>query len=394
MNVGYVATMVLVTVAMVLSAVPLRRPRPVGVFTWLVTDLANESPSLAFGYLLLCSFPALVESDGRAAALPWFALACASFLLTPVLVHRAALARPVLEKALGEALGPLDDEGGQGWRRRLPWLRIAVAPLPVLPWGVRRRRGLRYGPHRRHRLDVYTGAGAGTATTARPVLIHLHGGAFRSGRKSLYARPLLHAFARHGWVCVSPSYRLRPASYSDMLADVHAVIAWVRRHAGEFGADRDLVVLAGSSAGAHLAVTAALTGHANDLASPMVDTTVAAVIGLYGYYGPADRHGPPSQPSAYAHTAAPPVMIVHGAQDTLVPPGLHLDLVAALRATSTNPVVHAELPGAQHSFDLLHSWRFEQVIDAIWSFTTWVIKARATSSGDTHPSGRDGAEAP
>jgi hypothetical protein len=46
--------------------------------------------------------------------------------------------------------------------------------------------------------------------------------------------------------------------------------------------------------------------------------------------------------------------------------------VGHLGAVSSNPVVYAELPGAQHSFDLFHSVRFETVIDAIEAFAAWV----------------------
>jgi hypothetical protein len=44
-----------------------------------------------------------------------------------------------------------------------------------------------------------------------------------------------------------------------------------------------------------------------------------------------------------------------------------------LRSRSTEPVVYAELPGGQHSFDLYHSIRFETVVDGIEAFAAWVI---------------------
>ncbi|WP_051750758.1 alpha/beta hydrolase, partial [Phycicoccus jejuensis] len=362
-----------------LSAVPVRRPPALGVATWAVTDLVNESPPFALGYLLLASIPPLLDDHGRTSALPWLAVGGTSMLLSPILLRRASLARGVLQTALRDTLGPVPAGIQDGWRRHLPWVRIVIAPLPILPAGVRCRRGQRYGPHRRHRLDIYSNRQIRSGR--RPVLIHLHGGGFRSGRKSLYARPMLHAFARHGWLCISASYRLRPASYADMLADAHTVVAWVKQHADDLGADPEVVILAGSSAGAHLAVTAALTPRTTSGA----DTTVAAAIGLYGYYGPVDRTGNnPSRPAAYAHPGAPPIMLVHGAQDTLVPAGLQTDLVARLRSISRNPVVYAELPGAQHTFDLLHSLRFELVIEALWDFAGWVrARARPTLSDPT-----------
>ena len=51
-----------------------------------------------------------------------------------------------------------------------------------------------------------------------------------------------------------------------------------------------------------------------------------------------------------------------------------------LRSVSTNPVVYAELPGAQHAFDLFPSLRFEMVVDAIEAFAAWV-RSREVRSG-------------
>jgi acetyl esterase/lipase len=214
----------------------------------------------------------------------------------------------------------------------------------------------------------------------------------------VYARPLLHAFARHGWICISASYRLRPATYGEMLTDVKRVVAWARQHAADFGADPSRIVLGGSSAGAHLAITAALTPHHRRFQPGFddVDTAVIAAFGLYGYYGPAQPTGPPSSPAAYANAAAPPVMIVHGAHDTLVPADSAEHLADTIRACTTTPVVYAELPGAQHTFDLLHSLRCELVIDALWSFCTWAAHDRPRITGPrcSHPAGSTSSTSP
>ena len=52
--------------------------------------------------------------------------------------------------------------------------------------------------------------------------------------------------------------------------------------------------------------------------------------------------------------------------------------VTGLRSASDGPVVYAELPGAQHTFDLFHSLRFESVVDGIQVFTAWVRSRAAT----------------
>lgn len=123
------------------------------------------------------------------------------------------------------------------------------------------------------------------------MLIHLHGGGFRlaPGRRSFYARRLLFRLARQGWVCISATYRL---GFPEELIDVKKVIAWTRAHAREHRGDPDRIVLAGSSFGAQLATLAGFT--INDPAFQPgfeeADTSVAAVVGLYGYYaGVASR---------------------------------------------------------------------------------------------------------
>jgi acetyl esterase/lipase len=107
-----------------------------------------------------------------------------------------------------------------------------------------------------------------------------------------------------------------------------------------------------------------------------VDTSILSGVGLYGYYGQlGGDEDPPTTPLAYLTPDAPPLFIVHGDQDTYTPvEGAHL-LVSRLRSTSTNPVAYAELHGAQHSFDMFHSIRFETVVDAIEAFAA-VVRAR------------------
>jgi acetyl esterase/lipase len=70
------------------------------------------------------------------------------------------------------------------------------------------------------------------------------------------------------------------------------VIAWVREHGHEYGADPAVVFVAGSSAGGHLAAMAALTPNdpAFQPGFEHADTSVTAATPLYGYYGPLDTN--------------------------------------------------------------------------------------------------------
>jgi acetyl esterase/lipase len=212
------------------------------------------------------------------------------------------------------------------------------------------------------------------------VLIHLHGGHFVRGRKSRESLPLIYRLASQGWVCISANYRLSPAvSFPEYLIDAKRMIAWLREHGGEYGADPSAVVMAGSSAGGHIAAMAALTPNdpAFQPGFEHTDTTVAAAVCLGAYLGPVGSgDGTPSAPSGYTSPDAPPFLVAHGDRDTVVCVDGARSFVAGLRSASRQPVVYLELSGAQHAFDLFHSIRFERVVDAIEAFAAWVIRAR------------------
>jgi acetyl esterase/lipase len=278
-----------------------------------------------------------------------------------VLRGRARGTGPVLERALDGGLGPgwrddVEAELGARLRRRPSLIRVLVAPISGRRRSVERIANIRYGPAGRgNLLDLYRDR---SDRSGRPVLVYLHGGAFRFGSKRLGARHLLYRLAGRGWLCVSANYSLiNTAGLADPPADVQRVIAWVGEHGPEYGADPKAVFIAGSSAGGHLASLAALSP--NDL---------AGVISLYGYYGPVALDGPPP----------PPWFVAHGDQDTLVVVDDARAFVEELRAASPNPVVYAELPGAQHGFDLFRSRRFDTVVDAIEAFAGWVTHERSS----------------
>ncbi|HEY1276189.1 MAG TPA: alpha/beta hydrolase [Thermoleophilaceae bacterium] len=377
--VGFLITAGLVALAMAASLWPPSRSGLLGPASWFVSALPNESPFLALYWLGASTLLAFSGGDLHGAPV-WVALglAAASFAGTPVLVRRSLRAAPAIEQALDRALGPRwrHEPAAPSIEKDPPWARILFAPLPLFHPGVTRISNLSYGDAgRRNRLDLYRrrrGGGDG------PVLIHLHGGGFSlaPGRKSFYARRLLFRLARQGWVCISATYRLPPAAtFPDALIDVKKVIAWAREGAGEHGGDPDRIVLAGSSSGARLATLAGFT--TNDPAFQpgfeQADTSVAAVVGLYGYYGGiTSRRSLPASPFDYVERGSAPLLVVHGDKDTLTSATRARALAEQARSASGDPVVYVELPGAEHSFDLLSSIRFEAVIDGIEAFVASV----------------------
>jgi acetyl esterase/lipase len=347
-----------------------RHTSPVRVSFWL-GYLVNELPFLGF-YILVASTALAVGQSDIATPVGWIGLGLAILATAGlvVIVRRALPTGVAVDKALVDAGLPPRSP------RRLPIARILFWPFVFPHPGVERLSNISYGDAgRANLLDVYRSR---SRTTGGPTLVHLHGGAFRVGRKSREARPLFYRLARQGWVCVSANYRLR-VGLVDPLIDLKKVIAWVREHGPEYGADPNVLFVAGSSAGGHLASMAALT--ANDPALQPgfedADTSVTGVVSLYGYYGPVRSSPEPSSPMALDAHGAPPFFVVHPERDTLVIVEDARAFVEHIRKTSPSPVAYAELPGAQHAFDYFYSIRFEAVIDGIEAFAGSVRSRRS-----------------
>ncbi|MGA9276315.1 alpha/beta hydrolase [Ilumatobacter sp.] len=357
MSIGYLITLGVLGFFTLITLRPPRRPRVLARAAYFMGLSVNEVPHLAIGLpLTAATIDTIASGDFH---LAWSSLlpiggAAAVGAGVVAIARRGTLAWPAVTEAIRVAGLSMDDRP-----RRWVW-RTLLTPIPWRPRHVVRVAGLRYGDHRRNRLDVYH-------RRHRPsggrVLVYLHGGGYYSGGKHREGRALLHRLAAQGWVCVSANYRLRPsAGFEDHLADAHSVLAWARTHASEYGGDPERVVMAGSSAGAHLTSLLALDS----------DTNLDAAICLYGYYGRYYGHTPvepvTSTPLALPAAAAPPFLIAHGEYDTWTPVEAARSLADKLRTESTKPVVAIELPGGQHGFDLWRSWRYSAVLAGIDTF--------------------------
>lgn len=302
-----------------------------------------------------------------------------------VLVYRAERARPTMRAALG-AVGRGVPPGPA------PTFADLVRARPQMPHGVEVITDLRYGPYPSNLLDLHLPE---DRTVQHPVLLQVHGGGWRRGTKEREARPLVFSMAKNGWVCVSIAYRLSPAAtFPDHLIDVKRAIAWTRENVARWGGDPRFIAVTGGSAGGHLAALAALT--ANDAAYQPgfedADTRVQACVPFYGIHDLLDRNrirypwpfieaivmkvSPGDDPHAWelaspisrVTRSAPPFFVLHGSHDFLVPPEESRQFVAALREVSESPVLYAELPGATHGFDVMHSLRSRHVVHGIGKY--------------------------
>lgn len=138
--------------------------------------------------------------------------------------------------------------------------RIAVSAQILERWDaqsarVRRRPGahldLPYGTGVNEALDVFAPRTQGTA--AVPVLVFIHGGWWRSLDKSDQSF-LAPAFVDRGAIVVVPNYALCPAVRIETIAmQMVRALVWTHRNAARFGGDPARIVVAGHSAGGHLA---------------------------------------------------------------------------------------------------------------------------------------------
>ncbi len=136
-----------------------------------------------------------------------------------------------------------------------------------------------YGPHPRHRLDVYR-----PVADAWAIVVFVHGGGFVAGDKNgdgVFYRNVGRWLARQGIVAVLPNYRLAPDHpWPAGAMDVQAVLEWVVSNRTAFGAKGVPTALLGQSAGAsHVA-----TWLFDDLARGTEPVRVDAVMLMSGFY--------------------------------------------------------------------------------------------------------------
>jgi acetyl esterase/lipase len=243
---------------------------------------------------------------------------------------------------------------------RVLGLMLMVFGLPFGVDAVERRAllDLEYAKVGEHslRLDLYVPAGARSA----PVVVWVHGGAWRSGSKK--ETPLLPLTAK-GFALASVDYRLSPvAKFPAQVHDLKAAIRFLRAKAGEYALS-DRIAIAGGSAGGHLAALVGVSNGSKELEGEVGEFREQSsdVQAIVSFYGPTNLttilpqstpHGLSvrvpalelllgGQPEAKAELARlaspvfhvdpndPPLLILHGDQDPQVPINQSHELVGA-----------------------------------------------------------------
>jgi acetyl esterase/lipase len=205
-------------------------------------------------------------------------------------------------------------------------------------------------------LDVYT-PNTPAPPGGYPVMVTIHGGGWRRSDKTGYGLRNADVFTRDGYVVVSPDYVLSARgmpSWPENFEDVQAAVQWVRGNASTLDINPNEIVAEGESAGANLAALLGVysTQGSGSGVSSAVDAVVAVstptdLTTLYDeshYAGHAAAQflgGSPEQvpadyiaasPIDHVSPGDPPMLLIHGRQDPLIPVSQSEDFQAALTA--------------------------------------------------------------
>ena len=385
----FLAVSIVFAILVVNAFFPVRRePFTVASFAmgWIPGELPLHTGALELAGLVAFGLNGALDSWPGWVALAVTVGTCAGFVRLAVV---AGQARVLVDEALDQATGGAISAAGldlrPAWNH---WWRLVIA-VPFRLRGIRRARNIDYwgDGNYRHKLDILTRRSV--VPEGAPVLIYIHGGAWTIGDKRQQGIPMMHELVQRGWVCVAINYRLSPrATWPAHIVDCKRAVAWVRQHIAEYGGDPGFIAVSGGSAGGHLCALLALTPDEPEWQPGFeeLDASVDACVPFYGVY---DMTGHPDRSGAYGDgtldllerlvmkttiadnphlfeeaspdhrvtPAAPPMLVFHGTNDTLVPLAVARYFVAQLQVGSEAPVAYVELPRAQHAFEVLASIR-------------------------------------
>ena len=210
------------------------------------------------------------------------------------------------------------------------------------------------------KADLYRPEGSTVPTRTAVVLVH--GGGWIVGDRHMM-EGIASQFAAKGFLAVAVEYRLvREAHWPAQLDDVTAAVRWTADNAARLGIDADRIVLAGGSAGGHLALMAA--------ASLRAKPRVAAVLSLFaaseltvdptpakGQFNAALLLGPDANEAVLRAASPlhqitadfPPVFLLHGARDWMIDPAASLRVYEKLVGLGVPAELHI-VAGALHEF--------------------------------------------
>jgi acetyl esterase/lipase len=244
------------------------------------------------------------------------------------------------------------------------------------------------------KLDIY----ARRAPTPAPTVIFIHGGGWVQGTKEASVLTVLPYIAM-GYSVVNVEYRLANVSLAPAaIEDCRCALRWVVAHAKEYNFVVDKLVIAGTSAGGHLALTTGMiptSAGFDRICQTPAEPRVAAIVDFFGITDVADlldgpnkkpfpENGPytvqwlgnqpnraeiakAASPLTYVKSGVPPTISIHGDADSTVPYAHSVRLQDALQKAG---VAHelVTIPGGGHGGFSPAEW--QRAYTAIQAFLT------------------------
>lgn len=232
-----------------------------------------------------------------------------------------------------------------------------------------------YGPLPAQRLDVIYPANRNASSELLPAVVMFHGGGWIQGDKATMAS-FYSRFLAHGFVVCTVEYRVANGSSTGGIApaavqDALLAAKWFWDHMDYYRVDRTRYVVTGGSAGGHLALMVGMATPAAQLGptSP-TDFKIAAIVNGYGPADVADllrrntgfavQWLPANTPNrdelakrlsplSYVRKDVPPLISVHGANDSTIPVAQSQTLDTQLKAAGADAEIRF-VPGAGHGF--------------------------------------------
>ncbi|KIU16996.1 alpha/beta hydrolase [Mycolicibacterium llatzerense] len=381
------------------AARPLARAGNPGILTFAYGWPSSEAAGFVLSSSVLSAIRrgrrgAFSGTSGRIALV----LNVITWTILGFIVSRSRSSRPAFEEPLRDVIGP-----GNPADPGVP--RLPGIARTMLSRRKYNKKTVKYGPHRANLADIWRRPDLPLDGKA-PVLLQVPGGGWMLGDRRPQAYPLMGTLADRGWICVSIGYRVSPKhQWPAHIIDVKQALAWIKENIADYGGDPDFVAISGGSAGGHLSSLAALTPGDPQWQPGFedADTSVVAAVPVYGRYDWFSFDGPgrPEMMHALQHLIikkrfstdpqvfldaspikrigpdAPPFFVLHGTDDTLIDVQEGRDFVAALRERSPAPVAYAEIPHAQHAFDIFGSAHGRYAAEAITRFLEWVRAEKA-----------------
>ena len=223
-----------------------------------------------------------------------------------------------------------------------------------------------------------------------PCIVWICGGAFMAVDRSVWMPELLR-FARAGYVVASVEYRLTgDAPFPAQLIDCKSAVRYLRAHSKEYCIDPNRIYAMGESAGGALASLLGTTaGHPEFEQGDWLEysSDVQGVVDFYGLVKVAPAADPtPGLPKwildafifddfteedgkaasavDYVTRDCPPVLILHGSDDTVVDPTQSVMFYETLQRCGVRSDF-LMLEGAAHGDDLFYQ---DEMIDRILAF--------------------------